>query len=100
MEVLKGKTFRGFNCAAFEDIYGSECSIQMSSLADTEAIWFGVDDADPKVLASTVREGLTGWVKYPLPEDVSLNTRMHLSREQVKALLPTLQKFVDTGNIE
>lgn len=100
MEIFKGKTSRGFNCAAFEDIYGAECSIQKSSLADDEAIWFGVDDAAPKVMASTVREGLTGWVKYPLPDGVNLNTRMHLSREQVNALLPILQRFVDAGDIE
>lgn len=40
-----------------------------------------------------------GWVKYPIPEDVSLHTRMHLTRTGVEKLLPVLQKFVDTGEL-
>jgi len=40
-----------------------------------------------------------GWVPYPIPSEVSLHTRMHLNREQVAALLPTLQRFVETGEI-
>ena len=41
----------------------------------------------------------TGWIPYPIPEEVLLCTRMHLSREQVAELMPVLQKFVDTGEI-
>lgn len=36
---------------------------------------------------------------YPIPEAVSLHTRMHLSRDQVRDLLPALQHFVDTGEL-
>jgi hypothetical protein len=93
------KTDRGFALIEFTDRYDAPCSLQKSSLATEDAIWIGVDDADPKILASKVQEGGTGWVKYPIPEDVSLNTRMHLTREQVAELLPHLQKFVDTGEI-
>jgi len=92
-------TPRGFALRKFSDLYGASCSIQKSSLATDDAIWLGVDDADPQILASKVREGATGWVKYPIPEDVLLTTRMHLNREQVAELLPVLQKFVDTGEI-
>lgn len=93
------RTRRGFALCHFRDLYGAKCSLQKSSLADDEAIWFGVDDADPQIMASKVKEGGTGWVKYPIPEDVLLTTRMHLNREQVAELLPVLQKFVDTGEI-
>lgn len=41
----------------------------------------------------------TGWIDYQLPTEVNLNTRMHLSREQVAELLPALQQFVETGEI-
>jgi len=51
-------------------------------------------------MASKVMKNGIGWVKYPIPEDVQINTRMHLSREQVKAILPILIKFVATGEIE
>ena len=40
-----------------------------------EAIWIGVDNPG------------------------TINTRMHLNRVQVKALLPILQQFVDTGDL-
>ena len=46
----------------------------MSSLAEIEAIWLGID-----------REESGG--------------RMHLTREQVAALLPHLQHFVETGEL-
>jgi hypothetical protein len=93
------KTARGFDLVEFRDHYGASCSLQKSSLATDDAIWFGVDNADPKILASKVQEDGTGWIKYLIPEDVSLNTRMHLTREQVAELLPHLQKFVETGEI-
>jgi hypothetical protein len=46
-----------------------------------------------------ITEQKTGWIPYPIPKDVDLSTRMHLSREQVAVLLPILQQFVDTGEI-
>lgn len=93
------KTKRGFARGEFDDLYGNKCSIQESSLADEDAIWLGVDDANPKILASTLSPELTGWVKCPMPEGVSFNTRMHLTREQVSELLPLLQRFVETGEL-
>lgn len=99
------KTSRGFAIAHFDDLYGAKCSIQKSSLATDDAIWLGVDDANPKILASQAKSvGITtdvktGWIDYPVPEQVLLTTRMHLNREQVAALLPLLQRFVDTGEL-
>ena len=99
------KTRRGFNFIEFDDHYGEKCSLQQSSLASTECIWLGVDEANPKVMASEAKffgletEETTGWVDYPVPENVYMSTRMHLNRDQVKELLPHLQKFVETGEI-
>jgi len=100
------KTQRGFKKGEFIDRYGAKCSIQKSSLATEDTIWLGVDDADPKIMQSDANKlGLhrfdnpIGWTPYYIPEEVSLSTRMHLTKKQVKALLPILQKFVETGEI-
>lgn len=99
------KTHRGFAYSEFIDRYGVKCSIQKSSLATEDAIWLGVDDASPKILASKAAElGIktdetTGWVPYPVPKDVLLTTRMHLTQEMARDLLPALQRFVDTGEL-
>ena len=103
------KTQRGFVNGKFVDHYGAPCSIQKSSLATKDAIWLGIDDADPKIMSSdAIRMGLkqrtfteadNGWTPFEIPKEVMLNTRMHLTQKQVKALLPVLQKFVETGEI-
>lgn len=72
------ETNRGFQIIQFRDRYGSACSLQQSSLADfttpgSSAIWLGV-------------------------ESMPFQTRMHLSLEQVKALIPVLEMWVRTGS--
>ena len=99
MEIKKGFTNRGFDNIEFKDRYDAECSIQKSSLATEDAIWFGVNDANPIIMASQTKEGGTGWVKYDIPKEVSLNTRMHLTQDQVKELLPILTVFAETGEL-
>lgn len=92
------KTARGFRYKKFKDINGNECVIQKSSLATQDAIWLG--SAELKVQHFKAGQG---WkpVEYPhtMEEHFVGNERMHLSRSQVKRLLPILQKFVDTGEI-
>lgn len=88
------KTKRGFSIITFYDRYDSLCEIQESSLAGEDCIWLGVARADPKVLIKG-----RGWVEFPIPDDVLLNTRMHLTIGQVKDLIPVLQHFVETGEI-
>ena len=77
-QIKIGKTQRGFKLAEFEDRYANKCSIQDSSLATEAAIWLGVD---------TDSMG------------VELSTRMHLTVDMVKSLLPVLNRFVETGTI-
>ncbi len=67
-------TQRGFPYIDFKDHYGLGCSLQDSSLATEPCIWLGVDIHDR-------------------------HSRMHLTIEMVKELLPFLQNFVDTGSI-
>jgi hypothetical protein len=95
--LTKNKTPRGFCRYEFKDKYGMKCSLQDSSLATESAIWLGVDDPEPKIMASKTPQGGTGWVPFDIPEDVLLSTRMHLTQEQVKALLPILTYFAETG---
>lgn len=103
--MITTKTNRGFTLGKFTDRYGAECSIQKSSLATEDAIWLGVDDADPQIMAVHAKEvGIEtnetcGWVKYPIPDQVSLTTRMHLTQNEVAELLPLLQRFVATGEL-
>lgn len=96
--------------AEFTDHYDVPCSIQKSSLAFEDCIWLGVDDPKPQILSSdAVKLGLrkrtyderdNGWVDFEIPKEVSIRTRMHLSREMVAELLPILQRFVETGEIQ
>ena len=92
-------TQRGFPVMKFDDLYNTPCSLQLSSLAEERAVWLGLNEAEPKILASKIIDGGTGWVKYPLHEEVFIPTRMHLSQDQVRALIPVLQHFVDYGDL-
>ncbi|MBB6731907.1 hypothetical protein [Cohnella zeiphila] len=99
MEIKQGVTNRGFDIIIFEDFYGIECSIQKSSIATEDAIWFGCSEANPRIMANQTLGGGTGWVPYPMPKRVAMDTRMHLTRDQVKELLPILNAFVETGEL-
>ena len=103
--MQKSKTNRGFDFWKFEDSYDKICSIKKSSLALEDCIWLGIEDVEPRIMAKDApRFGInesdgTGWVDFPIPEEVLLTSRMHLNREQVERMLPILQKFVDTGEL-
>jgi hypothetical protein len=106
MKIKKGKTSRGFARHTFTDLYGAECYVQKSSLATKDAIWLGVLDAKPQVMASQApmlgveTDKTCGWVPYPLPSEVLLTTQMHLTQPMVRKLLPLLQKFAETGDLK
>lgn len=102
---------RGFEFIQFKDRNETVCSLQVSSIADHDkpgvsAVWLGPDDAAPKVLwreaASVgVKTAATeGWVPYPVPSEVLLTTRAHLSRENVAALINHLQSWLDNDTLE
>lgn len=94
MDLQEIKTQRGFDRVEFTDHYGTQCSLQKSSLASEDAIWFGCNDANPKILHPG-----RGWQPFAFPNGVQMTTRMHLTQEQVKELLPYLQRFVETGKL-
>jgi hypothetical protein len=100
-EPVMRKTSRGFDRMEFLDRNGVGCSLQKSSLAFEDCIWLGANEIGLKRFTP----GSVGWENIPLVEDAPngvthiANTRMHLSREQVAALLPHLQRFVATGDL-
>jgi len=91
-------TSRGFAFIEFTDRYGVACSIQKSSIATEDCIWFGAKEIGLKHF-----KAFKGWTdidtSYRIAEHWSANTRMHLSRDQVRELLPILQHFADTGEL-
>lgn len=95
-------TPRGFEIVNFIDSHGEHCTVQQSSaMGDhgeapgTAYIWLGCSNADPRVLVPG-----TGWQPVPMPEGYVANTRMHLSRADVKALVNTLQNWLKTGSFD
>lgn len=106
-----GHTGAGFEIVQFKDYYSHTCSLQMSSIClgcapGESAVWLGPEDAEPKVLHSDAAKlgiktnAKCGWVPYPIPDEVSLYTRMHLNRDQVEALITHLQAWLDNGSFE
>lgn len=99
------KTERGFATLEFNDRYGDGCIIQKSSLAGEDCIWFGVQDPNPQIMASEAlaagadTDQVAGWVPYPIHKSVLITTRMHLTRQMVADLLPTLERFVEAGEL-
>lgn len=79
-------TSRGFEFIEFVDHNGEPCSLQQSSLAEfeqpgTSAIWLGCE-------------------KNAAPVDGhEMAPRMHLTYEQVTALVEHLQAWLDTGSL-
>jgi len=97
-ETVRGHTERGFSIVTFQDRNGVECTLQKSSLAYEDAIWLGAAEIGLRHFKAG-----QGWRQVELVETVEenfvANNRMHLNQEQVRALLPFLQRFADTGEI-
>lgn len=79
------KTERGFEFIEFDDYYGAACSLQQSSIAIREisgasAIWLGLDPCENG---------------FPLNDPKY--TRMHLSYDQVRALVHSLNNWLEYG---
>lgn len=103
------KTGRGFGIATFKDYYGSDCSVQESSIVEPECIWVGISDVEPKIMKRDAHkygiqlpkgEEVSGWMPFPVPDDVLLSSRMHLNKEQVEDLIKVLQNWLETRRIQ
>ena len=94
----KTTTERGFTYYKFTDSNQVVCTLQKSSSAMEDKIWLGAKEIGLKHF-----KAFEGWKDVELADSVEehyiANNRMHLTREQVKELIPILQLFVDTGEI-
>lgn len=91
-------TNRGFSYIEFKDEKGVVCSLQKSSIATDDCIWFGANEIGLKHFKAG-----QGWEEVKLinnmEEHFIANNKMHLTQKQVALLLPILQRFVETGEI-
>lgn len=95
--MLKVKqTNRGFDYTKFKDKYGHQCSLQKSSIATEDCIWLGIDNPKLTVFED---ENMGKYLVTDLPSNWTVDSRMHLTQQQVKELLPYLQKFAETGEL-
>lgn len=100
---------RGFEIAEFVDTHGVGCSIQQSSAIGPEGtasfLWIGPNQANPRIMASqAAKHGvetteITGWVPFPVPDGVLMNTRMHVDRKQVEDIVAHLMTWLRTGSL-
>lgn len=93
------QTARGFGIIKFRDHNGEACSLQESSAAiyqqpGSSCLWLGCDDANPRVMVPG-----KGWQSLEMPWDYLANTRLHLNRKQVRALITHLKQWLETGNL-
>src|SRR5690349_5757598 len=105
-------TGRGFTRLNFKDMNDEACSLQLSSLATQQCIWLGINDANPQIMVSDAlminKQGghipipenqVTGWMSFPLPNQVKFSTRMHLTKEQARYIGTKLLVFAETGDL-
>lgn len=97
------KTNRGFDIIEFTDKYGLKCSLQKSSLATEEAVWFGIHENKVEECRMDTKQG---WqqidldsLKHSPENDILVHNRMHLTQDMVKELLPYLQHFAEIGEL-
>jgi hypothetical protein len=86
---------RGFKNGIFTDLYGNVCSIQESSLATENAIWLGIDNPELVIFEN---ENRGKYIKTVMPKTFSVNSRIHLTREQVAELLPFYKNLLKLVN--
>ena len=108
MKFKKRTTVRGFSLFEFQDDYGVECNIQISSACEPH-IWLGVDKPKPIIMWKDAKKlGLdlekhspecnqNGWCDYPLPDTAHIFARMHLNKKQSFKLALKLLKFAFAG---
>lgn len=83
-------TNRGFSLIEFTDVRGTSCSLQKSSLAFEDCIWFGVNDVSPQHFVNGKLEPVR------FPPDTSFCSRMHLTQDHVKQIMPYFNKLLES----
>lgn len=79
----KGETDRGFRLYSFKDKYGKRGELQMSSIADYEAVWLGYAGDQER---------------HPVTKEL-LTCRLHLDRATARKIGMKLIAFAETGEL-
>lgn len=90
------QTQRGFSLGEFIDRYGNKCSLQKSSLATEDAIWLGIDKPKLTIFEDSSKGK---YIITEMPSNFDVDSRMHLTQDMVKELLPYLISFAETGEL-
>lgn len=88
--MFKEASCEGPEILEFTDLRGHQCSIRESSLA-ADAIWLGIDDVEPKVMARKASK---------VGVETKLSSRMYLNRPQVEQLVEVLQNWLLDGSFQ
>ena len=104
MKFYKRLTSRGFPIVYFEDDYDQEGNIQISSAREPH-IWLGISRPNLRIMWKDAEAlGLNlekkypetneyGWCDYPVPDEVLIESRLHLTRKQSFRLALKLLKY-------
>ena len=90
------RTRRGFEIGEFQDVIGNPCSIQESSIATMDAIWFGRDVLDPpsRLMGAGRAEAELMFPKEQLYCEVNIRNRMHIGKKEARKIVFHMQRFV------
>lgn len=97
MRNKTNKTIKKLAINNFKDDHDQDCILKKSSSSLEDKIWFGV--TNPKLMVYE-NNSKGKCIVTDMPSTFSVNSKMHLTRSQVKELLPYLENFVNTGNLE
>lgn len=110
------KTQRNFPLVEFVDTYDQKCSLQASSVIGdyddsldkpgTSCVWLGVDRPTARITNEEAKKigaptnSCEHWLDYIIPDEVRVDSRMHLNREQVEGLIRHLRTWLDEKEFE
>lgn len=94
--LLFSETAQRLPYIQFKDYWGTKCSLQLSThLGDKpDFCWLGLEET-----VMCICDDDMPIRSYQPPKGVQTNSRMYLSRDHIRALLPYLKEFADTGHI-
>ena len=88
---------RGLKVIEFRDICDIEFSIKK---CPNELLQININDSEPSILKYDPDDNREEWIDYSIPEDTYVNIKIHLSKEQVKEIIPILCNYAYTGELK
>jgi hypothetical protein len=92
-------TERGFDRFKFTELNGHKCSIQKSSIAETDLCWIGCEENI--LYRPTPSKRRKVMEEFRLPSgSYQISTRMELSQEDCSIVLDKVKKYLGGGKVE